>query len=330
MSVLDVFKGDGFTVTSLTAAINDQKHLPTRIGDSHLFGEEGVTTPTVQIEKQGNKLILVPAADRGAPGVKIKGDKRQKIPFNVIHLPQEATIMADEIGGLVAFGSENQTETIENYVGQRLGKMRRNTDATLEHHRIGAIRGKILDADGSSELIDLYASFGLTKQTKSLVLGTATTKVKQKITEAIRMIEDKLGAAMVSGYRCYCSATFFDNLTNHTKVEMAYERWNDGAALRTTMRKGFPFGDVIFEEYRGNVAGVPFIPDGKAYLVPEGVDEMFMTYFAPANYVETVNTLGLPYYAKQKLLDFDKGVEIEAQSNPLCINTRPDCVIELS
>lgn len=329
MSTLDVFKGDGFTLTSLTKAINEQPHLPTRIGDSGLFHEEGVTTTTVQIEKQGTKLVLVQSADRGAPGVKIKGDKRKKIPFNVIHLPQEATIMADEVGGLVAFGSENQAETVSNYVNKRLAKMRRNNDATIEYHRVGAIQGKILDADGT-ELIDLYASFGLTKQTHSLVLGTATTKVKTKLLEAKRKIEEKLGGAMVSGWKCYCSASFFDKFTGHATVEKAYERWSDGESLRADNRKGFDFAEINFEEYRGKVGDVDFIPDGKAILIPLGIPEMFATYFAPANYVETVNTMGLPYYAKQELLPFDKGVEIEAQSNPLSINTMPDCVIELS
>lgn len=329
MSHLDVFKGDGFTLTSLTAAINEQPHLPTRIGDSGLFHEEGVTTQTVQIEKQGNKLILVQSADRGAPGVKIKGEKRKKIPFNVIHLPQEATIMADEVAGLVAFGSEDQTETVTNYVNQRLGKMRRNNDATIEYHRVGAIQGKVLDADGT-ELVDLYASFGLTKQTKSLVLGTGATKVKTKLLEAKRAIEEKLGGTMVMGWKCYCSPEFFDDFTGHATVEKAYERWNDGEALRADNRAGFDFAGINFEEYRGKVGNTSFIPAGKAYLIPIGIPEMFATYFAPANYVETVNTMGLPYYAKQKLLDFDKGIEIEAQSNPLSINTRPDCVIELS
>ena len=54
------------------------------------------------------------------------------------------------------------------------------------------------------------------------------------------------------------------------------------------------------------------------------------TIYAPADYIETVNTVGLPFYAKQQLMDFDKGVEIETQSNPLCINTRPRTVIRIT
>jgi hypothetical protein len=46
--------------------------------------------------------------------------------------------------------------------------------------------------------------------------------------------------------------------------------------------------------------------------------------------VETVNTIGLPYYAKSKVLDFDKGFQLEAQSNALNICTRPRAIIKLT
>lgn len=330
MATFDVFKGDGFTLSSLTAAINTGPHVPTKIGDSGLFTEEGVTTTTVQIEKQGSKLILVPSQERGGNGVVINADKRELIPFNTVHLPQRATILADEVQGLRAFGSETEAEAVEAYVNKRFQKMRRNLEVTLEYHRIGAIQGKVLDADGSTVLVDLYTKFNITKKTKSLVLGTATTKILTKLLEAKEMLEESLGAEMYTGLTCYCSSSFFNSLVEHAMVKEAYARWQNGAALRDDMRAAFIFADITFSVYRGKVGAVDFIPAGKAYLVPEGVQDMFMTNFAPADYMETVNTMGLPFYANQELLPMNKGVALEAQSNPLCINTRPDCVIELS
>ncbi len=330
MASFDIFKGDGFSLSSLTAAINTGPHVPTRIGDSGLFSEQPVTTTTVQIEKKGSSLVLVPSQERGGNGLVINADKRELIPFNTVHLPQRATIIADEIQNLRAFGSESEQETVQNYVNQRFGKMRRNLEVTLEHHRIGAIKGQVMDADGSTVLVDLYDKFGLTKQTKALVLGTATTKVKNKLMEAIRTLEDNLGAAMYTGLTCYCSASFFDALTGHDTVKTAYERYQDGAALRDDLRKGFQYAGINFIEYRGKVNGVDFIGAGKAYLLPTGIVDMFVTNFAPADYMETAGTLGLPFYANQEILPMGKGVALEAQSNPLCVNTRPDCVIELS
>jgi hypothetical protein len=39
--------------------------------------------------------------------------------------------------------------------------------------------------------------------------------------------------------------------------------------------------------------------------------------------METVNTEGMAFYAKQRLMDFDKGIELECQSNPLPICLKP-------
>ena len=60
------------------------------------------------------------------------------------------------------------------------------------------------------------------------------------------------------------------------------------------------------------------------------MSERFITRYAPADYMETVNTIGLPLYAKQELMRMNKGVELEAQSNPLNLRTKPRAVIKLT
>jgi hypothetical protein len=100
--------------------------------------------------------------------------------------------------------------------------------------------------------------------------------------------------------------------------------------MRQDVRSAFLFGGVLWEEYRGTVGGIDFITSGDAYLVPEGVPDLFVTHYGPADYVEAANTIGLPYYAKQELLQFGKGVDLEAQSNPISLCTRPRSVVKLT
>ena len=51
---------------------------------------------------------------------------------------------------------------------------------------------------------------------------------------------------------------------------------------------------------------------------------LYTESFAPADYIETVNTLGLPRYAKAAVdPKFAKFVDIEAQMNPLPLCVRP-------
>ncbi|MDF5983200.1 major capsid protein [Pseudomonas aeruginosa] len=80
------------------------------------------------------------------------------------------------------------------------------------------------------------------------------------------------------------------------------------AQLRGDRRQSFEFGGVVWERYRGKHDGEPFVDDGSAQLVPEGVPDLFISAFAPADRMEVVNTEGVPYYAKLERLPFDKGV----------------------
>lgn len=330
MATLDIFNDDAFSVTNLTKAINDAPHQPSRIGQLGWFSEEGISSTSVMIEKVGTTLSLVPTAQRGSSGAVKTSDKRSLISLNTVHLPQRASVLADEIQNVRAFGSETELETIQAVINKRLAKMRRDLDATIEYQRIGAVKGQVLDSDGTTVLADMFTTFGVSQTTHSMVLGTAGTKVRNKVVEAKRKMEAQLGALAYSGIRVLCSAGFFDALVGHAAVEAAYDRWMNGEFLREDQRSGFYFGGVFWEEYRGKVGAIDFIGDGDAYMVPEGVPDLFVTNYSPADYMETANTIGLPYYAKQEAMRMNKGVEIESQSNPLSICTRPSAIVKLS
>lgn len=326
---MDIFNDDAFSVVSLTKAIEDTPFVPGRVGQLGIFSEEGVSTTSISIEKIGSTVSLVPAASRGSSGRPMGNDKRQMIPFTATHLPQRASILADEVQNLRAFGSESEVETAQRLMNRKLAKMRRDLDTTIEYQRIGAIKGSILDSDGTTELLNLHTAFGTSVTSHNLVLGTAGTLVRNKVIEARRKMEAALGGLTYSGARVLCSASFFDALVGHAKVEAAFDRYMNGEFLREDQRGGFYFAGVFWEEYRGQVGATKFIADGEAWMVPEGVPDLFVTNYAPADYMETVNTLGQAYYAKQEPKDFAKGIDVETQSNPIHICTRPAVPVKL-
>ena len=103
------------------------------------------------------------------------------------------------------------------------------------------------------------------------------------------------------------------------------------------VRKGFTYGGITFKEYRGkavarigeNVVVRRFIEAGEAHAFPAGTIDTFGTYFAPADFNETVNTLGLSLYAKQEPRKFDRGTDLHTQSNPLPMCHRPGVLVKL-
>ena len=136
-----------------------------------------------------------------------------------------------------------------------------------------------------------------------------------------------------------CSTEFFRALTTHKEVKTAYQNWQQGAVLINDMRSGFSYSGITFEEYRGQASFVQpdgtlgsrrFIAAGEAHAFPVGTVDTFATYFAPADFNETVNTIGQPLYAKQEPRKFERGTDLHTQSNPLPMCHRPGVLIKLT
>jgi hypothetical protein len=257
------------------------------------------------IEEREGSLNLVETTARGAPAVQNTTNKRKARSPVVPHIALEDTILADEVQNVRAFGSESMPEGVQAVVNQRMSEMATKMDATLEHLRIGAIKGQILDADGSAVIYDLFTEFGVSQHTE--------------------IDFDLDNATPAPGVICGA-----DDLITHPEVEKAYERYLDGAFLRQAQARGsFEYAGILFEEYRGRVGTVDFTDASKAYFFPVGVPGLFRQYNAPADFVETANTIGLPRYAKQAVdQQFARWVMVHVQSNPLPICTRPRVLIK--
>lgn len=332
MATLDIFQDDAFSVTSLSSTITDIPDVPTKLGDKGLFQEEGISTTSFMIERQGSSIKLLPTAPRGGVREPVALGPRKLIPLHALHIPASWSVMADEVQGIRAYGSETEVEQASTLVLRKLGVVRASMDLTHEHMRVGALKGQVLDADGSL-LLDVYDAFGMTQQTQFWnIAAAANGDPKASIIALKAMIRAKMGGRSFGRIRVICSLGFFTALVQNSKMIKAWELWNQGAYLRTDQVHGgdFDFAGVIFEVYDGGTSAGDFIPDGIAYAYPEGVPGMFQSKFAPADYMETVNTQGLPFYAKQEPMPFNKGVIGEAQSNPIHFNSLPEAVIKLS
>jgi hypothetical protein len=338
MSLLDIFRTDAFSLTSLTAAAVKAPFKPARLAQLGLFHASGISTTTALIEEISGRLSLIQTSPRGGPASTIGTQKRTMRSFVVPHLEREARIMAESLQGVRAFGSDSEAEAIQNVINRTVADLRAMHEVTLERHRVSALQGIVLDADGST-LLNLFTAFNVTQSTAALNFSDAD--LRSEIIAAQRMSEYSLGAEPISGYRALCGDTFFDRLVDSVAVRASFVN-QEGAILRADLRKGFEFGGVIWENYRGRVGAdqpediedeqeaTPFIADEEGYLFPEGTG-IFQTYYAPADFMETVNTIGLPIYVKAAPDEkYNRHVDLHSQSNPLCLNLRPRAVVKLT
>lgn len=331
MSMLDVFDSTSgaFNFVHLTTAFQKLPYKPGRIGSMGLFEDKGVPGRTIIVEEKDGVLKLLPTRNVGAPGLVAPDEKRTVRSFVIPHIPYNATILAADLVDKRAFGSESAVEGMAAVVNDKMEEMRPSHEVTWEHMMAGALQGNILDADGSTVIYNLFTEFGVSEQTLDLTLGS-TGIVKTKITALIRMVEDALGAAAYNHIHVFCGDTIWDSFVEHADVKAAFDRWQDGAFLRTDRRSGFPFMNVIFENYRGKVGSVDFLPSTEMRAFPVGVPGLYKKHNAPASFIETVNTIGRPLYAKQRRLDFDVGIEIRTESNPLPLCHIPRTLVKIT
>lgn len=342
-TVLDIFNNRQFSAAELTQAIDVVPNTYGRMNELGVFRNEPVALTTVAVEFNNGVLNLLPTRERGAPPSYGMPEKRNMRAFVIPHVPHEDFVFAAEVqniigraGGVGALA----LESVEALVNRKLARMRAKHAITLEHMRMGSLKGQLLDYDGSV-IYNWFTEFGVTEKVINFPFSVTTTDVPALITSLARWVEDNLLGEVSTGVRVLCSPEWFDALVAHTSVKDAFKYFARAQdPIVGDVRRGFVVRGVQFEEYRGvatqmnedkTTTARKFIPTNEARAYPEGTQDTFVTYFAPADFAETVNTPGQEIYVKQAIdLEFQRFVKIHTQSNPLAICQRPATLVRLT
>jgi hypothetical protein len=333
---MEQFNDPQFSVIALTAALNDQPFVPGQIGDLGIFEEDGVNVTTVEVEEENGVLDLIEPTPRGAPGVTIGDSERNKIPFNMDHFEINDAVYADEVQGVRALGSDDALETIQSRIDSKQERHARAMDNTLEHYRVGAIKGLIVSKSGRV-LHNLYDRFGIAvPNAVNLGIGAGEVANLGELLDGVtHSVEDDLDANY-DHLHVLTGRTFHTKMWTQKVVRETFLNTNAAEVLRRGIPRVFEFGDMVFERYRtGRKAktannNAAYIADDEARLFPVGVPEMYLTRFGPADYEETVNTIGLPRYARQYAMPNGKGRHLDAQMNVINLCTRPGALRRLT
>lgn len=363
-NILDVFSGDAFSVQELTDSINLYPVQYGLINSMGLFQDKGVTTTSVAVEIKQNVLNLISSQSRGLTAQKNVRGKREMRHLAIPHYKVDDQLLPSDLQDVRAFGSADQAKTVQTEIADILESLSRKHDITAEYLKAGAISGKILDADGST-LLDIFGEFGVTESKVNFALGVDTTKLAEKTAEVMGTIEDNLDGDTMDGVVALCSPEFFKALINHKKIAEAYQNYknsandvlnilsalNSGAGgpglstnadkmaepLRRDVRKGFMYQDILWVEYRGKATYMdengethvrPFIEPNTCRFLPTGTRDTFRNYYAPADWIETVNTVGIPKYSKVVPEQGGRYVEVLSESNPLPLCIRPKILVK--
>lgn len=328
ITIADIVNNDAFQAMAMTERINNMPFVPGKLGAMSLFEEKGITTTSVFVESENATIAIIPNTPRGAPANQNKRARRNARSLTVPHFPLEGHVTAQQIQNVRDTGG-NELMGAQTVIDGEMQDLTRKHDVTLEYGRIGAIKGVITDSDGSTVIYDLYDEFDVTQDVVDFTLGTTSTKIKPLLHGVKRTIEAALGAGTYRYIHAMCGKDWFDEFTTHPDVEKWYQNYLEGAAqMQGDNRNGFVFGKIVFEEYVGSVNGVDFVEDNECHFFPVGVPGLFKTIFSPGDFMDTVNTPGLPRYARTKPQDYNKGLDILTESNPLSYCTKPKVLVK--
>lgn len=331
LGMLDVFKQNAFNLISLTDLINKIPFIPGRAGRVVDWSSSGVPTTVIAVEEISGVLQLVNPSPRGGAGTTVPKQKRTVRNLTVPHYQIDDAIYAEEVQGVRALGQESQAQTVQDMVNQRMAIHTQLTlDPTIEYQRMGAVRGIILNGDGST-LYNLFTEFNVAQPTEvAFDLGTSANGTVRKLcTDVTRTIATALGGIPYVGVYAFCSDSFWDDLIKNVEVRATYLNQQEASQLRAGVAyQTLNFGGITFENYRGSVGATQFALTDKAHFFPFGVPGLWRTLYAPADYIETVNTIGLPRYAKIWEMENGKGVNLEVQTNSLSFCTRPGVLVQ--
>lgn len=337
MAHMDVFNDDAFSLVHMSEKVDRIPTVPTFLGSLGIFEEESSDTNIISIEQQAQTLNLISTSQRGTAPPMGTTDRRQLRNFNIPRIAKADQVFAHEIQGVRAYGTQSELESVMAKIAMKQRRLMTDMNLTEEYHRLGAIQGILLDADGLTTIYNWFTEFGIAQPGEIDFdldnASPASGALMQVIDAARRTAIRALGAMYVPGqveFLWLCGDTFFDQFTQHPEVRETYLQWEAAASLRDSKAfSTFRFGSMNWHNYQGtDDNSTVAIPATKAKLVIRGVPGLFRRVNGPHDSMQYANTMGQRYYANLiRDRDRDMWVQPELYAYPLHICTRPEVLL---
>jgi hypothetical protein len=340
--IRDVLATKPFQTADLSQAVNDvELYVPHQVAQLNLFREEPLFTDVAYIEGREGKLSLIPTSQRGGPSTQVTRNRRNIRTVQTYRLSEEAQIQASELFRVTAFNQVAAQQNLTTLRNQYLAQMTDAMSFTDEHMDLNALKGDVLDADGTS-LTNLFTLFGVSQESEVAFDLTSSTAglLAKKIAAVKRLMYNNLerDSGRVNHIHALCSPEFFDDLlANRDVLAWAGVSPNSDHFQRSRVFGVFEWQGMVFEEYRlgtgaaaaATTAGGAFIAADKCIMFPVG-PPIYVKYYSPGEFFGALDgTPGLPRYARAAAdPKWDEYVELKLQSYPLPICLRPKALMK--
>lgn len=306
MLAYDVFTDDAFTAIEVQEAVDNIVYIPQTLNSMGIFTPDPIVTTSVAITRRGESLELVPTSERGSQPALPARDKREMRRLDTLRLAQEDRINSHELQNIAPEGMpfEVALDRGLSEVDKRQRKLMRKLELTREYHRLAAIQGYVLDADGSI-IMDFYDEFQLVRPAAveidpTLIEGDFRKSIHQLVTRPMTRQLAVDGRGGLTRIVALCGDEFYDEIITAKEIRETYLIAQQGRELREGFQiwEFFDYGGVRWMNYRGTNDNTTIkIPDDECIFFPIGVEDMFVEFRAPGEDMNDVNKPGKEFYS---------------------------------
>lgn len=332
------------SLQNFTTEINKMPRLWGKIGMMGLFSSIMNETTTTTTDVIRERLDVFGDARRGADRSKVGEETRQTFTFDIPFFPLDSKLTARDVQDLRAAGTANSVETVAMARMRIMNRLRNYHMALKEKVMAEAIQGMAYVPNQTTTRYNYYTVYGQTQRVQNFQFSSSTFDVLGAIDSIREQIRDNSENTMqMFNIAVLANPTWFDAFINHAQVKGAYNEYvsNTGSRIdpnrdrpgMNNLDRDFIFQGIHFYEYSGafgNTAGsqTPLFPVGEAFAFPMGVDSMFELHYAPADTLDSANTLAQELYMFEER-DF-RSITVESETAVLGLNHRPELVVRLT
>lgn len=332
---------DVFGLTSFVDEINQVDRQFSILPDN-LFSMTPTTQTAILFDINSTETTLLPSVDRNGKASTYGSDdsvETRALPLGYFH--HSDSIQQADLLGVRQSGTPDGMRTLDLARAEKLQKMRRQADQTLEYMKLkAAFKGQCITPSGDV-LADMTQEFATAQPTFDFDLGASDADVQAGLRNLARQVRKGLtNGGFFSGIDLYLSGTLYEKLVTHSSMKEAFKHYsvNGGDPVR---------GDNLVDSVRlpGGVtlhsldgsfklptgSTEELIEDGKGHVVPR-VDGLFRGYYGPSRKLSMTHKPGAvaPLYAWEYNDQRDEYREMSIEMAPLVFPTQIGGLIEVS
>jgi hypothetical protein len=336
-SIVDLIKGDGFTMGDMGEAINKIEFVPNQLGTLNIFQNAPIRSSTLLLDVTAGSIRLVKTSKRGEPVESRDKAKKGKLKaFSTERLALRDNIGAESLSFLRDYGTADQPRQLAKEIAERQAGpngLMADIDLTREFQRLGALRGKLYDTDNTL-LYDYYEEMDVDEPSvvnidfANLTEGALRVYIVNNIKRPMK--KSRKGASF-SQIIAICESGAYDKLSQNPEYRKVAELQEQSAELRNDHTdQPIDFAGVTWVEYEGTDDDTTVaLSEGEIIFVPGGLNNtVFKQVLSPGEKFSDLGSEGKEWYTWLKPDDpiDPANIELSVASYNLMLNTRPEMV----